>query len=116
VQDQYGAVVQSQIVSDCRSMSQRSSGSEVASRQWQRVPEGVALPAGLEVPQSVGQKWSDSGLAVSCSLCMCVRSSSIWIEAMISVKHVTVRFQSGGALFQVATMPGCQPKRRKHRM
>lgn len=22
---------------------------EVASRQWQRVPEGVALPAGLEV-------------------------------------------------------------------
>ena len=55
-------------------------------------------------------------LALCDSLCMCVRSSSIWIEAMISVKHVTVRFQSGGALFQVATMPGCQPKRRKHRM
>ena len=72
MQDQYGTVVQSQIVSDCRSMSQRSSGSEVASRQWQRVPEGVALPAGLEVPQSVGQRWSDSGLAVSCSLCFFV--------------------------------------------
>ena len=114
-------MAQSQMVADGRRWSRyvTTIGSQVASRQWQRVPEGVALPAGLEVPQSEGQIKLFQGFVVLLCLallCMCVRSSSIWIEAMISVKHVTVRFQSAGSLFQVATMPGCQPKRRKHRM
>ncbi len=69
---------------------------EVASRQWQRVPEGVALPAGLEVKFDM-----DRGEELSQR-----RSEMHWDCTAISWKSVV----------QVVTMPGSRPKKRNDRL